>query len=338
MNYTAKRYLFEQSAVREFYSGAYYDLFLVMRGSGVFRCSEVVLPAQQQNLIIFKPGQGGRLEYAGAYGPLELIRVQLSPQTLAQLSDADTDLEKSFNVVPFRQVAVRPDSQIYMLLKNLARKLLMLPQESTQFGAAVFEHGILQMFVVLALRACIHAEFHTASVSRHHLMLDEVFLFIQAHLTEELTLERLEKEFFVSREHIAREFKRQTGQTVHRYIVKARLDRCCTLIEQGLPITEVYKTSGFGGYNHFFRAFKKEYGMTACLSYFFLLLAVGEAVQRHHNQHEKADDQQDTGHADEHHGQGGHPGRKMKHKGTSVKPSGKGSVRRQGRMRSARKR
>ena len=65
MNHTATRYLFEQSAVREFYSGAYYDLFLVMRGSGVFRCSEVVLPAQQQNLIIFKPGQGGRLEYAG---------------------------------------------------------------------------------------------------------------------------------------------------------------------------------------------------------------------------------------------------------------------------------
>ena len=33
VNYTAKRYLFEQSDVREFYSGAYYDLFLVMRGS-----------------------------------------------------------------------------------------------------------------------------------------------------------------------------------------------------------------------------------------------------------------------------------------------------------------
>lgn len=95
MNYTAKRYLFEQSTVREFFSGAYYDLFLVMRGSGVFRCSEVVLPAQQQNLIILKPGQGGRLEYAGAYGPLEIIRVQLSPQMLAQLSDEDTDFEKA---------------------------------------------------------------------------------------------------------------------------------------------------------------------------------------------------------------------------------------------------
>ena len=57
VNYTAKRYLFEQSTVREFFSGAYYDLFLVIRGSGVFRCSEGVLPAQQQNLIILKPGQ-----------------------------------------------------------------------------------------------------------------------------------------------------------------------------------------------------------------------------------------------------------------------------------------
>lgn len=261
MNYTAKRYLFEQSAVREFYSGAYYDLFLVMRGSGVFRCSEVVLPAQQQNLIIFKPDQGGRLEYAGAYGPLELIRVQLPPRRWRSFRTQIPTLKKlQRGALPAGGCA--PGQPDLYAAENLARKLLMLPQERTQFGAAVFEHGILQMFVVLALRACIHAEFHTASVSRHHLMLDEVFLFIQAHLTEELTLERLEKEFFVSREHIAREFKRQTGQTVHRYIVKARLDRCCTLIEQGLPITEVYKTSGFGGYNHFFRAFKKEYGMT----------------------------------------------------------------------------
>ena len=73
VNYTAKRYLFEQSTVREFFSGAYYDLFLVMRGSGVFRCSKVVLPAQQQNLIILKPGQGGRLEYAGAFSISSLI-------------------------------------------------------------------------------------------------------------------------------------------------------------------------------------------------------------------------------------------------------------------------
>ena len=33
-------------------------------------------------------------------------------------------------------------------------------------------------------------------------------------------------------------------------------------IEQGKSIREVYALGGFGGYNHFFRAFKKEYGVT----------------------------------------------------------------------------
>ena len=263
VNYTAKCYLFEQSAVREFYSGAYYDLFLVMRGSGVFRCSEVVLPAQQQNLIIFKPDQGGRLEYAGAYGPLELIRVQLSPQTLAQLSDADTDLEKSFNVVPSRQVAVRPDSQIYMLLKNLARKLLMLPQERTQFGAAVFEHGILQMFVVLALRACIHAEFHTASVSRHYLMLDEVFLFIQAHLTEELTLERVAREAYLSRCYICQIFKSLVGCTFGEYVKRERIRRARALLAStNRSIEEIAAACGFHSATYFATVFKGIMGMT----------------------------------------------------------------------------
>ncbi len=165
-------------------------------------------------------------------------------------------------MVPFRQVAVRPDSQIYMLLKNLARKLLMLPQERTQFGAAVFEHGILQMFVVLALRACIHAEFHTASVSRHHLMLDEVFLFIQAHLTEELTLERLEKEFFVSREHIAREFKRQTGQTGAPLYRKGAVRPLLHPHRAGAAHHRGVQDQRLWRLQPLFRAFKKEYGMT----------------------------------------------------------------------------
>ena len=262
LDYAVKTMCFDAACTKQLFSGRYYSIVLVTRGTARFHWEAERWICSTEDLFLFKPGEGAVMVFPGGKLPLEMLWVQLSPEALAALSDEATQLEASFNVVPFRQVAVRPDNQIYMLLKNLARKLLMLPQESTQFGAAVFEHGILQMFVVLALRACIHAEFHTASVSRHHLMLDEVFLFIQAHLTEELTLDRLEKEFFVSREHIAREFKRQTGQTVHRYIVKARLDRCCTLIEQGLPITEVYKTSGFGGYNHFFRAFKKEYGMT----------------------------------------------------------------------------
>ena len=43
---------------------------------------------------------------------------------------------------------------------------------------------------------------------------------------------------------------------------KSRLDLCRKYIEQGKSIHEVYQLGGFGGYNHFFRAFRKEYGVT----------------------------------------------------------------------------
>ena len=92
--------------------------------------------------------------------------------------------------------------------------------------------------------------------------MDDIFIYIREHLTEDISLERLENEFYISRYHIVREFKKLTGETPHSYIVKSRLDLCRHYIEQGKSIREVYALGGFGGYNHFFRAFKKEYGVT----------------------------------------------------------------------------
>ncbi|WP_243142907.1 AraC family transcriptional regulator [Ruthenibacterium lactatiformans] len=261
-DYVVKVLQFNQTRSKHLFAGRYYSLVLITRGTAHFRWGNERWCCNTEDLFLFKPGEYAMLDFAGGRFPLELLWVQLSPCALATLSDETTDLEMSFNVVPFRHIAVHADSEISMLMKSLARRMVTLPNERDNFGNSLFEESVLKMFVVLALRACIHAEQHKAQGSRKHFMMDELFLYIRAHITEEITLEQLEQAFFVSRHHIAREFKRQTGQTVHRYIIKAKLDLCCHYIEQGRPITEVYRLGGFGGYNHFFRAFKQEYGMT----------------------------------------------------------------------------
>lgn len=219
LNYAIKHYFFDHNATRDFFSGKNYNLFLIISGSGNFKYGDTTLSIQPQNLIIFKPNVSGRLEFINSHVPMDFFLIQLSSELLQELSDENTNLELSFNVVPFQQISVRLDNEIYMLMKNLARKITSFGNQTQQFAASIFERGILQMFIVLALRACIHAESHTSKDSRHHLMLDDVFLYIQSHLTEDLSLERLENEFYVSHEHISREFKKQTGQTIHRYIV-----------------------------------------------------------------------------------------------------------------------
>ena len=92
---------------------------------------------------------------------MEFFLIQLSSEVLQELSDENTNLESCFNVVPFQQISVRLDNEIYMLMKNLARKITSFGNQPPQFAASIFERGILQMFIVLALRACIHAESQT---------------------------------------------------------------------------------------------------------------------------------------------------------------------------------
>lgn len=259
--FTIQRRLLDTGEPMTLRAGSRYTVILVAAGS-----LRAGWPGEQtlcgtESLLLLKPGGSAQLRSTGERTPAELCCVGLSPALLAELSGEGTDLEAAFNVVPRRQIALRADSGRVMLLKNLCRR--MEPSGAgPEFAQPLYVRGLLQVFVVLVLRACIGAEHHEAAARRRHLILDEVFLYLQQHLTEDVTLADLEREFYVDRCHIAREFKRRTGQTVHRYLVKARLDLCRSLIEQGLPITEVYRQGGFGGYNHFFRAFKKEYGMT----------------------------------------------------------------------------
>ena len=86
--------------------------------------------------------------------------------------------------------------------------------------------------------------------------------FIDDHLDEELSLERLADEFFVSKYHIAHVFKDNLGLSIHQYITKKRLRLCEEAIRARMNITDVYHTYGFGDYSSFYRAFKKEYGIS----------------------------------------------------------------------------
>lgn len=262
MDYRVSEFQSGEKRTHTLYAGPYYGVALVTDGSAHIRWQKQHFPCGKESLVLVRPGESMLLDLPDGKYPSRVLWVQLSPRLLAQLSTETVDLEASFSVVPYRVTVVHADSELSMLCKSVARKLMALPGEADEFAAELYEKGLLEMFAVLVLRACIRAERHQAAASRRHLMLDEVFLYIHAHITEEITLQQLERAFYVDRCHIAREFKKQTGQTVHAYIVKTKLALCCRYIEQGLPITQVYQMAGFGGYSNFFRAFKREYGMT----------------------------------------------------------------------------
>lgn len=261
-SYIARKHDFSETTERQFAAGKYYMILYVSRGTSYFEIEGELKLCSTEDVIILKPGEKTTMHFRGGRYQQQVLELRVLPEFLRELSDEDTKLAEGFDFVPFKVTVVHADSEESMLIKNIALKLSDMEQEKTRYGQKLYEKNLVSMLLILSLRACIDADRVHKSRKRRHILMDDIFIYIREHLTEDLTLEQLEKEFFVSRYHICREFKRLTGQTPHAYIVKARLDLCRKYIEQGMAISEVYRLGGFGGYNHFFRAFKKEYGVT----------------------------------------------------------------------------
>ena len=86
--------------------------------------------------------------------------------------------------------------------------------------------------------------------------------YVDGHLDEPLSLDALAREFFLSKFYLIHLFRENAGLTVHQYILKKRLAACCEAMQGGASVGEAYKQWGFGDYSAFYRAFRKEYGMS----------------------------------------------------------------------------
>ena len=93
-------------------------------------------------------------------------------------------------------------------------------------------------------------------------LFEKVLDYINEHLEEDLSLERLAKIFFASKYHIAHLFKEKYGLPVHQYVIKKRLALCKDALLNNEEITEICLLCGFSDYSSFYRAFKKEYGLS----------------------------------------------------------------------------
>ena len=82
------------------------------------------------------------------------------------------------------------------------------------------------------------------------------------HLAEDLSIESLSEEFFISKYHMMRLFRQETGQSIHAYLSDRRLLHARDLITQGFSATDSCFRSGFGSYSSFTRAYAKRFGTT----------------------------------------------------------------------------
>ena len=89
-----------------------------------------------------------------------------------------------------------------------------------------------------------------------------IITYINAHLTEDWTLDTLEQKFFFSKSYINRAFKQSTGSSVWDYVVLKRLLVARNLLREGKNATVAAAECGFRDYSSFYRQYKKRFGIS----------------------------------------------------------------------------
>lgn len=96
-------------------------------------------------------------------------------------------------------------------------------------------------------------------------LVDRITHFIETHLAEPLTLNRLAGHFFLSPTHFAKTFRDATGTPPHRFVISRRMERARTLVTRSdSSVVEIAYAVGYTNVSYFRRSFRREFGVLPC--------------------------------------------------------------------------
>ena len=218
-------------------------------------------PLSYGDVILIPPGISHKLIIHDFALPYRRFVFWISQEFCRHLLTVSADYGYLIQFVQERQDYIFHNDRI--TFNSIQSKLLRLLEEMQ--GQRFCQSAQISLCVndlLLHLTRLVYERNHPRQQSETASLCENLCAFIEEHIEENLSLERLSGEFFVSKYHIAHVFKENLGLSVHQYIMKKRLTLCRQAILSDMSITEAYQTFGFGDYSSFFRAFKREYGIS----------------------------------------------------------------------------
>ncbi|MBR5268881.1 MAG: helix-turn-helix domain-containing protein [Anaerotignum sp.] len=188
----------------------------------------------------------------------ERVIIYISPEFLQQQSTPDCPLEEIFNGANGHVLHLNTPDALWSISDRLEKEL-----SEDKYGRIIVSNGLLLRLLIEIARNMQdpNAAFSTPIAPTDSRIL-EILRYIDAHLTEDLSIDILAEEFYISKYHMMRLFKQETGRSIHDYLQERRLLHARDLIRQGISATDSCFQSGFRSYSSFTRAYAKHFGTT----------------------------------------------------------------------------
>lgn len=239
----------------------YYEFYFFLGGDVSIYIDGIMYPLKNGDMILIPPGLHHHVYVHNPELPYQRIIFWISQEYFDQL------LELSSDYGYFMQLVTTTKRYIHHYdiidFTTIQSKAFQLIDEIhfERFGKTA-KVSLLVNDLILHINRTIYEVENPNAPREEQSLYQNIVSYIEGHLEEKLSLDQLAQEFYVSKFHIAHIFKENIGLSVHQYISKKRLAMCRDAILSNVEISEAYLRCGYSDYSCFYRAFKKEYGVS----------------------------------------------------------------------------
>ena len=193
----------------------------------------------------------------------ERIVIWLNPDFMAKYAQGNNNLLKCFEVaIKYNYNLLRLNMKSIEIIKNLIQDIQNC-NNSNEFGSEILKESLFVQLMVLMNRLFLNSDKNRDIEDiQYDKTIEGVLNYINSNLENDLSIDTIASEFFISKYYLMRKFKNQIGSSIHNYVVQKRLILARSLISDGLSMSSVCSRCGFNDYSSFVRAFKKVYGVS----------------------------------------------------------------------------
>lgn len=241
------------------HSHSYYEIVYVLSNSGIqYLVNTKRYLLQRGDIIIVPPGIGHKPLFPSALAePYKRIVLWISTDFIEGIKLVYPDYVPKFagQVFLLRTTGTPWESigaYFHIGLKEAHEK-----KEGWQFALC----GNTMQLLTACTRAISEAATQPMKSEKPEL-LDNVVSYIESHLNEKITLADTAQRFYVSESTIGQTFQKKMHVSFYHYVTQRRLIAAKSMILEENNLDILSQKVGFSDYSTFFRAFKKEFGIS----------------------------------------------------------------------------
>lgn len=190
--------------------------------------------------------------------PIRVLHLYLQPALLRRVA------HEAANVDPDRIELIPRFSESDPLIEQLGRSVLTEMREGTANSELYTEQAAEMLAVHLLQRHCSEeATVDAFTGGIPPVRLRRVKDYVEAHLSDDISLEDLAAEARMSKYHFSRQFKKSVGQSPTQYVIGRRIERGKRLLEEkDWLVSRVSQEVGYDSQSRFTTQFKRRVGTT----------------------------------------------------------------------------